>query len=149
MCSVNNQLIISLAHLTKSYDSYMLKTEYLDIWTHPFFFLLSLASGRVPVMHTGVVKALCSIFFSECPNGYVQTVLCSEGDTFNMFKRSIFRRSYVHNVLCSESPMSRWSYVQKVLCPEGHMFRRSYVLKVICLEGHMFRRFLFGRFYVQ
>ena len=53
---MNNQLIISLAHLTKSYDLYMLKTEYLDIWTRPVFFLLALASGRVPVMHTGLKK---------------------------------------------------------------------------------------------
>ena len=52
---MNNQLIISLGYLTKSYVLYMLKTEYLDIWTRPFFFLLALASGRVPVMHTGMI----------------------------------------------------------------------------------------------
>ena len=48
---------------------------------------------------------------------------------------SMFRRSYVQKVLCSEGSMSRRSLVQKVLFSEGSMFRRSYVLKVLCPEG--------------
>ena len=53
---------------------------------------------------------------------------------------SMFRRSYVQKVLCSEGPLFRRSYVQKVLCSEvlcseGPMFRN------ICSEGPMFRKY--------
>ena len=51
---------------------------------------------------------------------------------------SMFRRSYVQKVLCSEGSMFRRSFVQKVLCSEGSMFRRSYIQKVLCSEGPMF-----------
>ena len=47
---------------------------------------------------------------------------------------SMFRRSYVQKVLCSEGPLFRRSYVQKVLCSEGSIFRRFYVQKVLCSE---------------
>ena len=47
---------------------------------------------------------------------------------------SMFRRSYVQKVLCSEGPLFRRSYVQKVLCSGGSIFRRFYVQKVLCSE---------------
>ena len=47
---------------------------------------------------------------------------------------SMFRRSYIQKVLCSEGPLFRRSYVQKVLCSEGSIFRRFYVQKVLCSE---------------
>ena len=52
---------------------------------------------------------------------------------------SMFGRSYVQKVLCSEGSMFRRSFVQKVLCSEGYMFRRFYIQKVLCSEGPMFR----------
>ena len=52
---------------------------------------------------------------------------------------SMFRRSYVQKVLCSEGSMFRRSFAQKVLCSEGSMFRRFYIQKVLCSEGPMFR----------
>ena len=66
---------------------------------------------------------------------------------------SMFRRSYVQKVLCSEGPMFRRFYVQKVLCSEGSKFRRFYVQKVLYSESSMFRRSyvqkcLFRRSYV-
>ena len=48
---------------------------------------------------------------------------------------SMFGRSYVQKVLCSEGPLFRRSFVQKVLCSEGSIFRRFYVQKVLCLES--------------
>ena len=42
---------------------------------------------------------------------------------------SMFRRSYVQKVLCSEGPLFRRSYAQKVLCS------KIFVQKVLCLES--------------
>ena len=95
----------------------------------PFFFLLALASGRVPVMHM--------VWLRPCAQFFFQNVLT------DMFRRSFVRkviRSTCSKGPFSEGPMFIMSYVQKVLCPEGLMFKRSYVQKVICVEGHMFRR---------
>ena len=64
---------------------------------------------------------------------YVQKVLCSEG---SMFRKYLFKRFYVQNVLYS-APMFRRSFVQKVLYSEG------------CSDGPMFRRYLFKRSYIQ
>ena len=63
--------------------------------------------------------------------------LCSEG---LMFRKYLFRRSYVQMVSYSEDRMFRKSYVQK------YLFRRSYaqkvlyvtkepIFRIICLEG--------------
>ena len=52
-----------------------------------------------------------------------------------MFRGSMFRRSYIPNVLCSEGPISRRFYVPKVLYSEGSMFRRFYIPKVLCSEN--------------
>ena len=58
---------------------------------------------------------------------------------------SMFSRSYVEKVLCSEGSMFRRSFAQKVLCSEGFIFKRFYVQKVlfrnICSEGPMFRKY--------
>ena len=63
---------------------------------------------------------------------------CKTGDVCKGYS-SMFRRSYVQKVLCSEGSMFRRSFVQKVLCSEGSMFRRFYIQKVLCSEGPMFR----------
>ena len=52
--------------------------------------------------------------------------------------RSMFRRSIIPNVLCSEGPIFRRSYVPKL---RGYMFRWFYFPKVLCSECAMLRRF--------
>ena len=73
--------------------------------------------------------------------------LCSED--------SIFRRSYVERVLCSENicsegPIFRWSHIQKILCSEicvqkvlyteGPICSEDPIFRNICLEGSISRR---------
>ena len=89
-----------------------------------------------------MVKALCSILFLECPNGYVQKVLCSGGP---MFKVPLFLRYNVQKILYSVASMFKRSYVQKVLfqkalCSEGPMLRISNVQKLICSECPLLKK---------
>ena len=65
------------------------------------------------------------------PSGY-NKLTNSQGDC------TMFRRSYVQKVLCSENIYSK-----------GSMFRKIYIQKILCSEGPIFRKYLFKRSYIE